>query len=95
MRNYECMIILDPTLETEAIDNSIARFSDIVAKNDGKVENVNKWGKRRLAYQVGQNTEGYYVILNIQGKNETVSELDRVLKITDEVVRHMIVRIGK
>ncbi len=95
MRNYECMIILDPTLETEAIDNSIARFSDIVAKNDGKVENVNKWGKRRLAYQVGQNTEGYYVILNIQGKNETVSELDRVLKITDEVVRHMIVRIGE
>lgn len=89
------MIILDPTLETEAIDNSIARFSDIVAKNDGKVENVNKWGKRRLAYQVGQNTEGYYVILNIQGKNETVSELDRVLKITDEVVRHMIVRIGE
>ncbi len=95
MRNYECMIILDPTLETEAIDNSLARFLDIVAKNGGKVENVNKWGKRRLAYQIGQSTEGYYVILDIQGKNETVSELDRILKITDEVVRHMIVRIGK
>lgn len=95
MRNYECMIILDPTLETEAIDNAIARFSDVVAKNDGKVENVNKWGKRRLAYQIGQHTEGYYVVMTFQGEDTTVSEFDRILKIADDVIRHMIVRLGK
>ncbi|MBE0447774.1 MAG: 30S ribosomal protein S6 [Actinobacteria bacterium] len=95
MRNYECMIILEPTLEAEAIDDLIARFSDIIAKNGGSVESVNKWGKRRLAYQIGQNTEGYYVVLTLQGENQTVSELDRILKITDGVIRHMIVRLGK
>lgn len=95
MRNYECMIILDPTLETEGIDNSINRFQEIIAKNGGKVENVSKWGRRRLAYKIGQNTEGFYVVLTLQGENQTVSELDRVLKITDEVIRHVIVRLGK
>ena len=95
MRNYECMLVLEPALETEAIDNLIARFQDIVTRNDGKVENINRWGKRRLAYQIGQNTDGYYVVMNLQGENQTISELDRILKITDGVIRHMIVRLGK
>jgi len=95
MRNYECMVILDPGMETEAIDNSINRISDIIAKNGGKVENVNKWGKRRLAYPIGQNTEGFYVVFTFDGENQTVNELDRILKITDEVIRHMIVKLGK
>lgn len=95
MRNYESMIVLEPALETEAIDSLIARFSDIIAKNGGRVEGVNKWGKRRLAYQIGQNTDGYYIVLTIQGENQTINELDRILKITDGVVRHMIVRLGK
>jgi len=95
VRNYECMIILEPALEAEAIDSLVARFSDIITKNGGKVENVNKWGKRRLAYQIGQNTEGYYVIFTMQGENQTINELDRILKITDGVVRHMIVRLGE
>ncbi|MHB8842250.1 MAG: 30S ribosomal protein S6 [Candidatus Aquicultor sp.] len=95
MRNYECMIILEPTLETEAIDNDIARFSDVLAKNSGKVENVNKWGRRRLAYQIGQNTDGYYVIMTFQGEDVTVKEFDRILKIADDVIRHMIVRLEK
>lgn len=93
MRNYECMIILEPTLEAEAIDNTIARFTDLVAKNAGKVEEVSKWGKRRFAYQIGHNTEGYYTVMNLQGENQTINELDRVLKIADGVVRHMIVRL--
>jgi len=95
LRNYECMLVLEPALETEAIDNLIARFQDIVTRNDGKVENINRWGKRRLAYQIGQNTDGYYVVMNLQGENQTISELDRILKITDGVIRHMIVRLGK
>jgi len=95
VRNYECMIILEPTLETEAIDNAVARFSDVLAKNSGKVENVNKWGRRRLAYQIGQNTDGYYIVMTFQGEDRTVSEFDRILKIADDVVRHMIVRLGK
>jgi small subunit ribosomal protein S6 len=93
VRNYECMIILEPTLEAEAIDNTIARFTDLVTKNAGKVEEVNKWGKRRLAYQIDHKTEGFYAVMNLQGENQTVKELDRVLKIADGVVRHMLVRL--
>ncbi|HEY3375224.1 MAG TPA: 30S ribosomal protein S6 [Candidatus Aquicultor sp.] len=93
MRNYECMIILEPTLEAEAIDALITRFSDLVNNNGGKLENINKWGRRRLAYQIGQNNEGYYTIMTFQGENQTIDELDRVLKITDGVIRHMIVRL--
>jgi small subunit ribosomal protein S6 len=93
VRNYECMIILEPTLEAEAIDNTIARFTDLIAKNAGKVEEVSKWGKRRFAYEIGHYTEGFYTVMNLQGENQTVNELDRVLKITDGVIRHMIVRL--
>ena len=87
------MIILEPTLEAEAIDNTIARFTDLVTKNAGKVEEVSKWGKRRLAYQIDHKTEGFYAVMNLQGENQTVKELDRVLKIADGVVRHMLVRL--
>jgi small subunit ribosomal protein S6 len=87
------MIILEPTLEAEAIDALITRFSDLVNNNGGKLENINKWGRRRLAYQIGQNNEGYYTIMTFQGENQTIDELDRVLKITDGVIRHMIVRL--
>lgn len=93
MRNYECMVILEPALETEATENLVTRFTELIAKNGGKVENVNKWGKRRFAYPIGQNTDGYYVIINLQGENQTIDELDRVLKITDGVIRHMIIRL--
>jgi small subunit ribosomal protein S6 len=93
VRNYECMVILEPALENEAIDNLIARFTGLVDKNGGKIEEVNKWGKRRFAYQIGHNTEGFYAVMNFLGINDTINELDRVMKITDGVVRHMIIRL--
>lgn len=95
MRNYECMVILEPALETDALDALIAKFSDIAVKNGGKIENVNKWGKRRLAHQIGHNTDGFYAVFDLLGENQTISELDRILKITDGVMRHMIIRQGK
>jgi len=95
VRNYECMVILEPALETDALDALIAKFSDVALKNGGKIENVNKWGKRRLAHQIGQNTDGYYAVFDLLGENQTISELDRILKITDGVIRHMIIRQGK
>ncbi|MBS3908589.1 MAG: 30S ribosomal protein S6 [Actinobacteria bacterium] len=95
MRNYECMVILEPALETDALDALIAKFSDVAVKNGGKIENVNKWGKRRLAHQIGQNTDGFYAVFDLLGENQTISELDRILKITDGVIRHMIIRQGK
>ena len=95
MRNYECMVILEPALETDALDALIAKFSDVAVKNGGKIENVNKWGKRRLAHQIGQNTDGFYAVFDLLGENQTISELDRILKITDGVMRHMIIRQGK
>jgi len=89
------MVILEPALETDALDALIAKFSDVAVKNGGKIENVNKWGKRRLAHQIGQNTDGFYAVFDLLGENQTISELDRILKITDGVIRHMIIRQGK
>lgn len=95
MRNYECMVIFEPTLDNDAVDSMVDRFSDLIAKNSGKVEDVSKWGKKKFAYRIGQNTEGYYAVFTLQGENQTVNELGRVLKITDGVIRHMIIHPDK
>lgn len=95
MRDYECMLIVDPTLEADATEAVITRYSEIVEKNGGKVERVDRWGKRKLAYEIKGQTDGYYAIITFKGENPAIGELDRVLKIADEIVRHSIVRRGK
>jgi small subunit ribosomal protein S6 len=93
VRLYELMFILEPTLENdEAIDAQISRLVKIVTDHEGKLENVDKWGKRKLAYEINGNTEGYYVIMTFRADNDTVDELVRIIKITDTVLRHILVR---
>lgn len=95
MRDYETMLIVDPMLEEDATEAVIGRFSDVIEKNGGKVEKIDRWGKRKLAYPINGHAEGYYAIITFKGENKTVDELDRVFKIADEIVRHMIVRREK
>jgi small subunit ribosomal protein S6 len=95
MRDYEAMLIIDPALENDATEAVIERFSQLIENNGGKVDKVDRWGKRKLAFEIDKRTDGYYAILTFKGENETVAELDRVLKIAEEIIRHMIVRPGK
>ena len=92
MRAYELMFIARPDLEEGEYDRLVERTSSIIQERGGSVENVDKWGKRRLAYEIAGSNEGYYVVVGFAGGSECVAELDRILKITDGVLRHLVVR---
>ena len=91
MNKYESVIIISPSVEEEGIKNLVKKFSDLI-NNDGKVESVEEMGKRKLAYEVKKNKEGYYVIINFEAKPELITELERNYRITDEVIKFIVVR---
>ena len=88
--NYEVVYILDPAMGEEAIAAMVAKFKTM-AEARGTVAEVDEWGKRRLAYPINDLTEGYYVLMTFSAKPEFPRELDRILRITDGVMRSLIV----
>ena len=94
MNNYEVMYIVKP-VEEEAFEALVAKFDNLINNNGGTVEKTDRWGKRRLAYQIQDLNEGIYILVTFQADAAAVKELDRVMKITDEVLRHMIIRKGE
>jgi len=91
LKKYELVFIIKP-MEEEATQAVVTKFETLVANNGGTMDKIDRWGKRRLAYLVKDFTEGYYCIFHFTGKPETVAELNRVMKITDDILRHMIVK---
>ncbi len=91
MNKYESVIIISPVVEEEGIKNLITKFSDLI-NTEGKVESVEEMGKRKLAYEVKKNKEGYYVLINFEAKPELIAELERNYRITDEVIKFIVVR---
>lgn len=93
VRPYEMMILLEPTLDEEAqIDPLLERLQQVVAAHKGEVDHLDKWGRRRLAYEINDLTEGFYVVMQFRAESEATRELDRLLKLTEGVVRHLIIR---
>ena len=90
MTNYELMFIINPTLEDEKKEAITATVQEIIA-TDGKVDNVDVWGLRRLAYPIQKMNEGYYVVVTFSAGPELPKELDRRLRNNENVIRHMIV----
>lgn len=88
--NYEVVYILDPNLGEEATAAMVAKFKTLV-ESRGTVAEVDEWGKRRLAYPINDLNEGYYVLMTFSADPALPAELDRVLRITDGVMRSMIV----
>ena len=88
--NYEALYILDPNLSEEQIAALVARFKGVVESN-GTVSEVNEWGKRRLAYPINDLMEGYYVLMTFTAAAAIPQELDRIFRITDGVMRSLIV----
>ena len=88
--NYEAVYILNPSLSEEQIAALVAKFKAVVEAN-GTVSEVDEWGKRHLAYPINDLTEGYYVLMTFSAKPEFPRELDRILRITDGVMRSLIV----
>ena len=92
MRQYEMMIIIDPSQDERTVQPSLNKFLDIVRKDNGTVEKVDIWGKRRLEYPINKKDEGIYVVLDLTCESATVQELDRVLKINDDIMRTKVLR---
>lgn len=93
MRPYEVMVIFDPGLEDDVIRATLGRFTELVQSRGGTVGRTEHWGKRRLAYELRHKTEGYYVLVDISIEPTTVAELDRMLFLADEVIRHKVVHV--
>ena len=91
MTNYELMFIIDPSLDQETKDAEIEKVKSIISDNGGEVGEADIWGIRKLAYEIMKNTEGFYVVLPFQAEPGLPKELDRRLKISDAVIRHMII----
>jgi small subunit ribosomal protein S6 len=93
MRPYEIMVILDAGQEEDAIRAIIDRSSKLIAAYGGTPGKVERWGKRRFAYEVLHKSEGYYVLMEATAEPAAMAELDRMLGLADEVVRHKVIRI--
>ena len=92
MPSYELMYIVKPDLDDEAVQQEIEKVNQLIQTNGGEVRKVTPWGKRRLAYSVGNRREGHYVVAEFNLEPTKVQEMERVLKISDTVFRHLLVR---
>jgi small subunit ribosomal protein S6 len=92
MRHYEIMIILDPNLEERTVQPSLDQFLKVVTGGGGKVEKVDIWGKRRLAYQIQKKAEGIYAVVDLTADPGVVAELDRQLNLNEAVLRTKVMR---
>ncbi len=91
LHSYETIFIIDAGLEEEAVKAVQTKFTDLIAKN-GTVNAVDEWGKRRLAYEINDKTEGYYVLVDFTAEADFPKELDRNFKINDNILRAIIIR---
>ena len=92
LRAYEVMVILDPSLEERTIEPSLDKYLNVIRKDGGTVENVDVWGRRRLAYEIKKNAEGIYAVISLQAEPATVKELDRQLNLNESVLRTKVLR---
>lgn len=91
MNKYETIFVINPEADEEMIQSLIEKAKAIIEEN-GSVENIDEWGKRKLAYEVKGFLEGYYVLMNFTAETSIPAELDRVFKITENIIRHIIIK---
>src|SRR5216684_4466418 len=94
-RQYELVYILPPDSTDEQVAEIHEQVASVVSRLNGKIEKTDNWGRRKLAYEIGPFKEGVYVLEVINGSGELMKEIDRRLKVLDQVVRHLIVRVDE
>lgn len=94
-RIYEILFIADPNLGEPEVEALAAQVQGLVEKDGGKVQKLEKWGKKRLAYDVRRHRDGYYVLLVVEGTGALVKEVERRLKVTDGIIRFLSVRVDE
>ena len=93
-RPYELLYVLNPEIGEEKLEAVTARFEQLIADN-GTVDDVDVWGRRHLAYEINDLTEGYYVLVHFSSDPEFPLELERQLKISEDVIRYLVTRVGE
>lgn len=91
MRNYEGVFIINPDLATEASKGVVTQMQELVSKNGGRVDGLQEWGKRRLAYKINKKHEGNYVLINFQMDSNQTKKLEQALRLNDHVMRYLLV----
>ena len=91
MNKYESVVIVNPNVEENALKELIERFQTLI-NTDGKVEQVNELGKKKLAYEINKNKEGYYVVFDFEANPKLIAELERNYRITDEIIKFIVVK---
>src|SRR3954464_9324574 len=94
-RQYELVYILPPDSSDQVVADLHTQVEGVVSRMNGQIEKHEPWGRKRLAYEIGHNKEGVYVLEVINGSGELMKELDRRLKVMDQVLRHMVVRVDE
>ncbi|WP_050613511.1 30S ribosomal protein S6 [Bacillus testis] len=92
MRKYEIMYIIRPNIEEEAKKALVERFNTILTDNGAEITETKEWGKRRLAYEINDFRDGYYMIIKVQSEAAAVQEFDRLAKINEDIIRHMVTK---
>ena len=91
MNKYESVVIINPNLENEAIQALIKKFSDLI-NTDGTVTSVEELGKKKLAYEIEKHNEAYYILIHFESKPDALTELERVYRISDDVIKFIVVK---
>jgi small subunit ribosomal protein S6 len=92
MRKYEVMYIIRPNIEDEAKKALVERFNNVLSENGAEVTEAKEWGKRRLAYEINDFRDGYYMLIQINSAVEAVQEFDRLAKISEDIIRHIVIK---
>ncbi|MDQ0233171.1 small subunit ribosomal protein S6 [Metabacillus malikii] len=92
MRKYEIMYIIRPNIEDEAKKALVERFNNILSDNGAELTEAKEWGKRRLAYEINDFRDGYYMLLQVNAEAAAVQEFDRLAKISEDIIRHIVVK---
>ena len=92
MRNSELMVLVDPEVDERTVEPTLNKFLEVVTKDGGTVENIDIWGRRRMAYEINKKAEAIYAVVNFTAEPQTASELDRVLGLNESIMRTKIIR---
>ncbi len=95
MNKYETIIIINPNIEAQSIEGIIQNVQNLISDNSGQITKVDKWGKRRLAYEVKNNKEGYYVLLNYMANSQFIQKISQYCSLAEEIIKYMTVRAEK
>jgi small subunit ribosomal protein S6 len=90
LRDYEIMLILSAEADESVVGTAVDRIANVVTATGGEVGNIDRWGRRRFAYEIDHQQEGYYVVVRFTGQPDTQTELERRLNLADEIIRHKV-----